>query len=269
MSEENVEMLRNSYAAFNRGDWEAALDNADPKIEWRLHGQLGIDAPQAIRGRETLKAFWADFFDIWDDYKIEPLDFNEATDGRVLATVRFTARGQGSSIPIELTYFWVHVVRSGAIVSVDLYTERVEALEAAGLSERAMSEENVEAVRIAYDVAYVQRSVEGIRDRIAEDFIWHNRPEWPGRRTYRGDEMTDLWADLDETFSEFELVPVAFEELGDHVVVEVRQSACLHGSDSQIDVTTWHLWRVEDGKPREAWAFGTRTEALEAAELSE
>ncbi len=132
-----------------------------------------------------------------------------------------------------------------------------------------MSQENVETVRIAYDVAYVQRSVEGIRDRIAEDFIWHTRPEWPGRRTYRGDEMTDLWADLDETFSEFELVPVAFEELGDHVVVEARQSACLRGSGSRIDATIWHLWRVEDGKPREAWSFSTRTEALKAAGLSE
>ena len=133
MSQDNVEMLGDSYAAFNRGDWEAALENADPEIEWRLHGQLGIDAPPSIRGRKALKSFWADFFEIWDDYKMEPLDFNEGTDGRVLATVRFTARGQGSSVPIELTYFWVHLVCGGAIVSVDLYTERAEALEAAGV----------------------------------------------------------------------------------------------------------------------------------------
>ncbi len=135
MSEENVEMLRNSYAAFNRGDWEAALSNADPEIEWRLHGQLGIDVPQPIRGREALKAFWADFFEIWDDYKMEPLDFIDGMDGRVLATMRFTARGQGSSVPVELTYFWVHLTRDGAIVSVDLYPDRSDALEAAGLEE--------------------------------------------------------------------------------------------------------------------------------------
>jgi ketosteroid isomerase-like protein len=133
MPQDSVDILRASYVAFNRGDWEAALENADPEIEWRLHGQLGIDAPHSIRGRKALKSFWADFFEIWDDYRMEPLDFKEGTDGRVLATVRFTARGQGSSAPIELTYFWVHLVRGGAIVSVHLYTESAEALEAAGV----------------------------------------------------------------------------------------------------------------------------------------
>jgi ketosteroid isomerase-like protein len=133
MSRKDVEMLRNAYAAFNRGDWGAALENAHPEIEWRLHGELGIDVPDPVRGREALKAFWADFFDVWDDYRMEPLDFSEAPNGRVLVTVRFTAHGQGSSVPIELTYFWVYRVRGRAIVSVDLYADRSEALEAVGL----------------------------------------------------------------------------------------------------------------------------------------
>jgi ketosteroid isomerase-like protein len=132
MSQDDAEMLRDSHASFNRGDWAAALENADPEIEWRLHGQLGIDAPDPIRGRKALKSFWADFFEIWDDYKMELLDLKEGTGGRVVATVRFTARGQGSSVPIELTYFWVYLVRGGAIVSVDLYTERVEAVRPPG-----------------------------------------------------------------------------------------------------------------------------------------
>jgi ketosteroid isomerase-like protein len=89
--------------------------------------------PDPVRGREALKAFWADFFDVWDDYRMEPLDFSEAPNGRVLVTVRFTAHGQGSSVPIELTYFWVYRVRGRAIVSVDLYADRSEALEAVGL----------------------------------------------------------------------------------------------------------------------------------------
>jgi ketosteroid isomerase-like protein len=66
---------------------------------------------------------------------MEALDFNEGTDGRVLATMRFTARGQKSSVPVELTYFWVHLTRDGANVSVDLYPDRSDALEAARLSE--------------------------------------------------------------------------------------------------------------------------------------
>ena len=123
-------------------------------------------------------------------------------------------------------------------------------------------------VRFAYDVAYAARNIERVRDRFTHDFVWHARPEWPGRAAYSADEMTELWADLDETYSEFELVPVEFEQLGsDHVLVKVLMSSCLRGTDARIENTMWHLWRIED-KPSEAWGFSTRTEALEAARLS-
>ena len=132
-----------------------------------------------------------------------------------------------------------------------------------------MAAQNIEMIRVAYDVAYAQRSLAGVRDRFAEDFVWHSRPEWPGKATYSADEMLELWADLDETFSEFELVPVDFEEVGDeHVLVEVRQSACLRDSDARVETTIWHLWRIE-GEPREGWVFTNQIEAREAAGLEE
>jgi ketosteroid isomerase-like protein len=34
MSQENVEIVRRCCEAFNRGDYEAALDALDPDIEW-------------------------------------------------------------------------------------------------------------------------------------------------------------------------------------------------------------------------------------------
>ena len=135
MSEENVDLVRDAYDAFNRGDWDAALAFAVPEIEWRLHGELELDVQRTVRGREALKEFWADFFDAWDDYTMEPVDFVEAPDGRLLATVHFSARGQGSSVPVDLTYFWLYRLRHGAIAAVDIYLGRTEALEAAGLSE--------------------------------------------------------------------------------------------------------------------------------------
>lgn len=134
MSSENVDVVRRSYAAFNSGDWDGALESSHPEIEWRLQGELGFDVRGPVRGREALKVFWADFFDIWDDYTMEPLDFIEAPGGVVVVTVRFTARGQGSSVPIDLTYFHVYHLIDGKVVSVDLYTDRREALEAAKLT---------------------------------------------------------------------------------------------------------------------------------------
>ena len=39
-----------------------------------------------------------------------------------------------------------------------------------------MAAQNIEMIRVAYDVAYAQRSLAGVRDRFAEDFVWHSRP---------------------------------------------------------------------------------------------
>lgn len=131
-----------------------------------------------------------------------------------------------------------------------------------------MSEANVKVVRDAYATAYASRSVDQVRDNFADDFVWHNRPTWPGRATYTAEEMPQLWADLDETYSEFTLEPVAFTAHGDYVLVEVAQSARLRDSDAKVSDTVWHLWRVVDGVPQEGWARGQKQEALELIEGS-
>lgn len=127
-----------------------------------------------------------------------------------------------------------------------------------------MSRENIEVVRLAYEVAYVQRSVEGVRDRFAPDFVFHSRPEFPGRQLYRFEEITQLWADLDETYSDYSLVPLEFEEVGDYVIVMLQSSARMQGSEVRVEGKVWHVWLVVDGKPQEAWTFGSRNEVVGA-----
>ena len=36
MSEENVALVQSAYAAFNLGDFDAAMELLDPEIEWQL-----------------------------------------------------------------------------------------------------------------------------------------------------------------------------------------------------------------------------------------
>jgi hypothetical protein len=132
-----------------------------------------------------------------------------------------------------------------------------------------MSRENVDTVRLAYEVAYAQRSVDDVRDAFAEDYVFHSRPEFPGRLSYRADDMPQLWADLDETYTEFSLVPEDFAPVGDYVVVTLRQSARLRASDARIESTIYHVWHVQNGVPQETWGYSTREEALEAVGLRE
>ncbi len=132
-----------------------------------------------------------------------------------------------------------------------------------------MSQENVEVVRRAYEESYAARSVENTRDYVAEDFRFHMRPEWPGRAIYGREQMTEIWAELDQTYSEFSLVPEEYEQLGGFVLVRLSVSARLRESDARLDQALYHLWEIRDGKAVAAWGYGDREEALEAAGLRE
>jgi ketosteroid isomerase-like protein len=130
-----------------------------------------------------------------------------------------------------------------------------------------MSQENIQIVREAYDVAFGQRNVEGVMGRFAPDFTWHQRAEWPGRPTYGASEMPQLWADLDETYPDMNLMPVEFVDAGEYVVVTVETSSGLRGSDARVESMIWHVWRMRDGLAVEGWAYGTQQQATEATGL--
>ena len=130
-----------------------------------------------------------------------------------------------------------------------------------------MGRENIEAVRFGYEVAFAQRSAERLPELLAEGFTWHQRPEWPGRSVYTAADWPQLWAELDDTYSELSIVPVDLFESGEYVIVTVETSARMRTSDDRIAVTQWHVWRMRDGLALEARAYSTREDALKFAGL--
>ena len=132
-----------------------------------------------------------------------------------------------------------------------------------------MSQENVDLVRRLYEESYRTRNIESTRDSVSEEFRFHTRPEWPGRAVYGRDEMPEVWADLDETFSEYSLVPQEFEHLGDYVLVTLNVSASFRQGEIRLEEALYHLWKVREGKAIEAWTYGEKDEALEAVGLRE
>jgi ketosteroid isomerase-like protein len=130
-----------------------------------------------------------------------------------------------------------------------------------------MSQENVAAVRHAYEVVYAARNVANVLAAVDENFAWHQSPEWPGRSQYSLEDLPQLWADLDDTYTEFSIVPEEFAPVGEYVVVTARTRARMRGSDARIERTLYHVWHVRDGKLQEVRVYRTTAEALEAAGL--
>jgi ketosteroid isomerase-like protein len=130
MSQENVEKARDFIAAYNRRDFDAAVESFDPDIEWVLPARQSSDS---CRGPDEIKQFWKGLDETFDELRLQPQEFLDAGD-RVATRLRHYGRGKRSGIEIdEEMYHQVATFRAGRMVRIEYFGEWSEALKAAGL----------------------------------------------------------------------------------------------------------------------------------------
>jgi len=133
MSEENVEIVRASFDAINRGDVEAAFKDLPPEFECDMSRAVGFNVDRDIYDRDQFRRLFDEYVGNWESFQLGPEDFLDAGDHVV---VPFTNRARGrDGIELQARGTFVWTIRDRAIVRACLYQERDEALEAAGLSE--------------------------------------------------------------------------------------------------------------------------------------
>ena len=137
MSQEDVEIARSGLEAFNRAFSEGASDfyaTLDPKVEWvpmsaLLEGTL-------YRGHDGVRDWFEEMRRDWTSFEVRPEQFRDLGNGRVLALGSWRAQGRGGGVLIEFSQAaWLVQSRRGRLVRLQAFTERKQALEAAGLSE--------------------------------------------------------------------------------------------------------------------------------------
>jgi len=140
MSEENVEALRAAFERYAQGDWSPffALSNDFEFVS-------GPELPEAgtYRGEEAQR-WLRGWMNTFDELPLEATEFLDAGD-KVLVGITARGRLRGSAASVEERWWMVSTFRGREVVRIEMFPERAEALEAAGLSE--MSEQNVEIVR--------------------------------------------------------------------------------------------------------------------------
>ena len=133
MSQENIEILRRMFEAWNRGDLDAMGEFYDPEIEFNP-GLLPPGEETRYIGREGVNEWTRNVNDAWVAVTAEPKERIEVGSDRILAIDRWHFQGRdGIEINEELPTLFTF--RNGLIVRVDGFTNRTDALEAAGLSE--------------------------------------------------------------------------------------------------------------------------------------
>ena len=132
MSQENVEVVKAAFEAWNAGDMDALRDLCDPHVIVRS----AVDSVEGLEptvGRESVMRGFGRMRETWDADRAETLtDFIDAGD-RVV--VRFIWRGTGHGPPFGLDVTAVYTLRRGKFVLVEYFRDHAEALEAVGLRE--------------------------------------------------------------------------------------------------------------------------------------
>jgi ketosteroid isomerase-like protein len=135
MPEENVELVRSVYTAFNGlaqgGDIAAyviAHYAADCEYE-------PVEEDEAIRGHDALVSWNERWFEVWDVFRVDVDELTEVGEGVVFTAISVHGRGAGSGIDVNQRFFHVFDLRDGKVLRTREYVERNEALEAARPSE--------------------------------------------------------------------------------------------------------------------------------------
>jgi ketosteroid isomerase-like protein len=131
MSQENVEIVRASLEAWNRGDMEAVGDVFDPDAVMRTAEPWPERGPYL--GRDALVRWQRQLRDTWETAVIEAITLVDAGD-RVVTRANLHGIGHGREANLEATS--IMTLRKGKVIMVEWFWDHAEALEAVGLSEQ-------------------------------------------------------------------------------------------------------------------------------------
>jgi ketosteroid isomerase-like protein len=133
MSQENVEIVRQVYEAWNRGDLEWVLDHVTPDSEFHTV-PLFPDLEPVYRGREGFRRFWNTFRESWESLLVEIERIEPIGDDQVLALFRFHGRGRGG-VDVRREYAQLFTIESRVIRRTVGFADWQQGLKVAGLSE--------------------------------------------------------------------------------------------------------------------------------------
>jgi ketosteroid isomerase-like protein len=134
MSEENIELVRSIFAAWERGDYSSA--------EW-AHPEIGLviadgPTPGSWTGVAEMAEVWREALSAFEELRTEADEYRALDEERVLVLMHFSGRGRTSGMEvgdIQMKGANVFHVRGGKVTRLVLYWDRERAFADVGLEE--------------------------------------------------------------------------------------------------------------------------------------
>jgi ketosteroid isomerase-like protein len=136
MSQENVDTVRAAYEAFAQRGLDGFLEYLAEGVEHRaIEGAPDDRGP--MHGKDAVRAYVQDWLDTFDGFTAEPTELIDAGDDQVVVVLRISGRAKLSGVETDLTFATLYTLRDRKLARGREYATRAEALEVAGLRDRA------------------------------------------------------------------------------------------------------------------------------------
>jgi ketosteroid isomerase-like protein len=114
VSQENVEMVRATYRAFNKRDLDAVLRRMTADVDWPNAWEGG-----RVHGREGVRDYWTRQWTAINP-TVEPVAFTTRSDGSIAVEVDQVARSLDGTLLGEGRVRHVYSFRDGLIARMDI-----------------------------------------------------------------------------------------------------------------------------------------------------
>lgn len=120
--QQNVEVVRQGYEAFGRGDIDGLLSLFDDSIEWVSPGPPDLPTAGTRRGKQQVAEFFRAVDEVFEMQRFEPQTFVAQGD-RVVVLGEDTARVKATGKVLNESWAHAFVLRNGKVVSFHEYLD--------------------------------------------------------------------------------------------------------------------------------------------------
>src|SRR5258708_285321 len=130
MSEQaNLQLVKDLYSAFQRGDIQAILDATDPNIVWTDHGPASVPIFGARQGQAGVTRFFSLLSELTDVEEFEPKEYIAQGD-RVVALGQYRFRVKATGKSYDTDWAMAFIIRDGKMVQFDEFMDSAAVVEA-------------------------------------------------------------------------------------------------------------------------------------------
>jgi ketosteroid isomerase-like protein len=134
MSEERIATLMHAMEAFNRGDSSGPIAISTPDVEWGAIGAFpGVE--RRYRGPQGIQEWMDAIRSAWEAFEVSVDEVLYDERDLLVTAELLRGRGRSSGAEVQMRIFAVYRFEREKVRRREAFTERNDALEAAGLSE--------------------------------------------------------------------------------------------------------------------------------------